>query len=199
MKKLLFILVVIGFLSSLIACGNNVKKVEETTALPRLSYELALVIGPGSVEDGKENEAVWNGIKKYAEEKNKLYKSFQATNDSTIELFAKIEESIKDGGNLVVCVGEAFAEAVYYAEQSYPDIHFVLYDGEPLNSEKEPKIANNAIVILYDGETVGLINKTISENTTNTMISSKLTSTMYDIAKKHYNGDFDGGSKKSLQ
>ena len=200
MKKILSIFITISFVLSIVACGNNESKVTETeTEPPRLSYELALVMGPGSLEEGKENGALWDGIVKYAEEKNKLYKSFQAPDTSTIEIFTKIEVSIADGARVVACIGEEFAEAVYYAAQSYPEVHFVIFDGSPHNTEKDVyKVGINTISVLYDGETEGLIRKTINDGG-NSQISSKLTETIYGIIKDHYNGKFDGGSKKPLQ
>lgn len=183
--------------ASLTACGKSAG-VKETEP-PRVSYELAIVLGNGDLEDGKENEAVWNGIKKYAEENKILYKSFKAPDNSTLELFTKIEAAIADGARLVACVGEEQGEAVYYAAQSYPEVHFVIYDGMPHNSENEFKIDNNAVAVLYDGETGGLIRKNGLEQGSNSQILTKLTDLTYDIIKKHYNGNFEGGSKKDLQ
>ena len=185
---------------SLVACGNNGnnKNVAETEP-PRLSYEISIVTGPGSIDDGKENEAIWKGIVKYAEENNKLHKSFQAPDNSTIELFTAIEAAIADGARVVACVGEEHDEAVYYASQSYPEVHFVIIDGIPHDTEKTMyNVANNVISVLYDGETEGLIRKTINEGE-NSQVSTKLTNIIYDIIKDHYNEKFGGGNKKKLQ
>ena len=197
MKKLLSVLVAICMLASLTACGKSTS-VEETEP-PRVSYELAIVMGNGDLEDGKANEAVWSGIKKYSEENSILYKSFNAPDNSTLELFAKIEAAIADGARFVACVGEEQGEAVYYAAQSYPEVHFVIYDGEPRNNENEFKIGKNAMAVFYDGETAGLIKKNIDEQGSNSGILTKLTDFTYNIIKKHYNGGFEGGSKQSLQ
>ena len=195
MKKVLSMLITIILPFAMIACGNN-NQVQETKAPEIISYELAMVIGEGNLEDGGCNEAIWNSIEKYASENDKKTRFYQAPQNETLELFTKIEEAISQGAKIVICVGDAFEEAVFYAGQTYPEIHFVIIDGAPHNSDKTNyNLSNNTIAVLYDGETAGLIKKTFDGQSDNSEIQKKLSEVVFNIIKDYYNGQFQSEKK----
>lgn len=92
--------------------------------------ELALITDSGTVDDGSLNQGAWEGLVQYAEE-NKLTSKFYQPEQSDGEAYlASIDLAVKNGAQTVVCAGEAFEEAVNQAQQSYPDVCFLVADCE---------------------------------------------------------------------
>ena len=52
--------------------------------------------------------------------------------------------AIEGGAKLVVCPGFLFEEPIYMAQDKYPDVHFILLDGEP----HEEELGHTTLVLL---------------------------------------------------
>lgn len=120
-------------------------------------YELALVIDVGTIDDKSFNQGSWEGIQKYADESGvaaKYYKSAEATTDSFMET---IELAIEGGAKTVVCPGFLFEEPIYNVQDKYPDVHFVLVDGEPHDADYNYNTAANTMPILYQEDEAGFL------------------------------------------
>ena len=96
-------------------------------------YELALVTDLGTIDDKSFNQGAWEGLKKYAEENSISYKYYQPQEGTTDSYLETIGLAIEGGAKLVVCPGFLFEEPIYLAQDKYPDVHFILLDGEPLS------------------------------------------------------------------
>ena len=97
--------------------------------------ELALVIDVGTIDDKSFNQGSWEGIQQYAEENgvsSKYYKSAEATTDAFVET---IELAIEGGAKTIVCPGFLFEEPIFKVQGQYPNVHFVLVDGEPHDAD----------------------------------------------------------------
>lgn len=120
-------------------------------------YELALVIDVGTIDDKSFNQGSWEGIQKYAEESGvaaKYYKSAEATTDSFMET---IELAIEGGAKTVVCPGFLFEEPIYNLQTQYPDVHFILVDGEPHDADNNYNTTENTMPILYEEDEAGFL------------------------------------------
>lgn len=120
-------------------------------------YELALVIDVGTIDDKSFNQGSWEGIQKYAEESGvaaKYYKSAEATTDSFMET---IELAIEGGAKTVVCPGFLFEEPIYNLQTQYPDVHFILVDGQPHDADKNYNTTENTMPILYEEDEAGFL------------------------------------------
>lgn len=120
-------------------------------------YELALVIDVGTIDDKSFNQGSWEGIQKYAEESgvaSKYYKSAEATTDSFMET---IELAIEGGAKTVVCPGFLFEEPIYNLQTQYPDVHFILVDGEPHDADNNYNTTENTMPILYEEDEAGFL------------------------------------------
>ena len=176
MKKLLSVLLALAMVFSLVACGGGSKSAvneaavdnagstaEETTAqteAPKSTggFELALVTDLGTIDDKSFNQGAWEGLTKYANEKGIQHKYYQPQEASTQALFATIELAIEGGAKLVVCPGFNFEAAVYLAQEQYPDIHFILLDGEPHTADySNYRTDENTMPILYQEDQAGFL------------------------------------------
>lgn len=119
--------------------------------------ELALVIDVGTIDDKSFNQGSWEGIQQYAEENgvsSKYYKSAEATTDAFVET---IELAIEGGAKTIVCPGFLFEEPIFKVQGQYPNVHFVLVDGEPHDADYNYETAQNTMPILYQEDEAGFL------------------------------------------
>ena len=121
----------------------------EAAASQSGGYELALVTDLGTIDDKSFNQGAWEGLKKYAEENSITYKYYQPQEGTTDAYLETIGLAIEGGAKLVVCPGFLFEEPIYIAQDKYPDIHFILLDGEPHDAEYNYKTGSNVMPILF--------------------------------------------------
>lgn len=93
--------------------------------------EIAMVTDGGSVENSSLNQAVWSGVVEFATSNNKSCEAYHPKSKSLDDRVAAIMNAIINGARVVVCSGRALEEAVFEVEDLFPDIRFMLIDGEP--------------------------------------------------------------------
>lgn len=153
-KKLLSVLLCVTMIALLlVGCGGK-----HTSATDGGKAELALVTDLGTIDDKSFNQGAWEGLKKYAEEKGISYKYYQpqeATTDSYIET---IGLAVEGGAKLIVCPGFLFEEPVFIAQDTYPDVKFILLDGEPHTADYSTfKTGDNVMPILFQEDQAGFL------------------------------------------
>ena len=122
------------------------------------SYELALVTDVGTIDDKSFNQGSWEGLEKYATENNISYKYYQPTEKTTTSYVETIGLAVTNGAKLVVCPGYLFEAAVFETQNTYPDVKFILLDGQPHSEDySEFKINDNVYAILYAEEQAGFL------------------------------------------
>lgn len=138
--------------------GEKTGDAAETTAASGDGYELALVTDLGTIDDKSFNQGAWEGLKKYAEENSITYKYYQPQEKTTDSYLESIGLAIEGGAKLVVCPGYLFEEAVFMAQDQYPDVKFILLDGEPHNADySEYRTNENVMPVLYQEDQAGYL------------------------------------------
>lgn len=130
------------------------------TACDRREYEIALITDVGTINDKSFNQGSWEGVVKYAKESNKTYKYYQPKEKSHKEYLSNIDLAVKGGAKVIVTPGYYFETAVYEAQTKYPDVTFILVDGEPNDgNETNPKYETkeNVYPILFAEEQAGFL------------------------------------------
>ena len=120
-------------------------------------YELALVTDLGTIDDKSFNQGAWEGMEKYAKENNISYKYYQPQEGTTDAYIETIGLAIEGGAKLVVCPGFLFEEPVYVVQEQYPDVHFILLDGEPHDADYNYSTAENVMPILFQEDQAGYL------------------------------------------
>ena len=121
-------------------------------------YELALVTDLGTIDDKSFNQGAWEGMKKYAEENGISYKYYQPQEGTTDAYVETIGLAVEGGAKLVVCPGFLFEEPVFIVQDQYPDVHFILLDGEPHNGDySEFKTNGTVMPILCQEDQAGYL------------------------------------------
>jgi basic membrane protein A len=122
------------------------------------TFDLALVTDLGTIDDKSFNQGAWEGLVKYAEEAGISHKYYQPKEQSDDAYLDTIQLAVEGGAKLVVTPGYLFEPSVYIAQDMYPEVHFVLLDGEPHAADySEYRTEANAVAILYAEEQAGFL------------------------------------------
>ena len=149
MKKLLTSVLtsalLIGAVATLSGCGAK-------------DVELALITDVGDIDDESFNQSSWEALRDYAVENNKSYDYYRPTEDSTPARVKAIEQAITKGAKVVVCPGYLFEDAIYEVQTKYPDVKFLLLDGEPHTADYSTyKTEANTACVLYQEQVSGYL------------------------------------------
>lgn len=180
-RKMLALMLAVATTFSLTACGGSSAtettkataqetKAAETTAAaateaPKTAsdssdggYELALVTDLGTIDDKSFNQGAWEGLTRYAEENSISYKYYQPQEGTTDSYLETIGLAVEGGAKLIVCPGFLFEEPVFLAQDEYPDVTFILLDGEPHSGDySEYRTNDNVMPILFQEDEAGFL------------------------------------------
>lgn len=147
MKKLLILFMALVLSVTMLAgCGAG------------SGYELALVTDVGTIDDKSFNQGSWEGLKEYATKHNKTYQYYQPSEATNAAYLESIGLAVKGGAKVIVTPGFLFEVPIYEAQTQYPDVKFVLLDGEPHDENYEDdKTEDNVLCILYAEEEAGFM------------------------------------------
>lgn len=130
----------------------------ESVAPAADSYEIALVTDVGNIDDKSFNEGAWTGVKQFAEDKGVTYAYYRPSEDSTEARVETMKDAIAKGAKTIVCPGYLFEDAVYEMQSAYPDVNFLLLDGEPHTPDYATyETTSNTHCILYKEEQAGYL------------------------------------------
>lgn len=155
MKRYILLTVIISVaLCALLGCKNDA-----TSGTVELqNCEIALITDEGTIEDGANNQAAYEGVKKYGED-NSIATAYFTPNEISKESYLnEIKNAVKSGAKVVVCPGYLLEEAVFDAQTTYTDTKFILVNGEPHNDDySDMTIADNTSSIKFSEEDAGFI------------------------------------------
>lgn len=159
MKKLLALFLILAVVFTFAACaGDTGETTAAVTTAGDGTYEIALVTDVGNIDDKSFNEGAWNGVKEYAEANGITYAYYRPTEDSTAARVETIGTAVDKGAKIVVCPGFLFEEAIYNVQDLYPEVYFLLLDGEPHTADYATyKTSANVHCILYQEEQAGYL------------------------------------------
>ncbi len=171
MKKFLALTIAMLMTASMAACGGSgaasSAPAASSEAAPAASetasagedgkFELALITDIGTIDDKSFNQGAWEGLKKYAEEKNISHKYYKPTEKSNDAYLSAIELAVKGGAKVIVTPGFLFEEPVFIAQDQYPDVKFILIDGNPHDADYNYKTGDNTVGITYAEEQAGFL------------------------------------------
>ncbi|WP_020004927.1 BMP family lipoprotein [Brachyspira innocens] len=149
MKKFLTSIIIVTAFIVTISCGGGKKSG---------GYELALITDVGTIDDRSFNQGAWEGLTQYAQEKGISHKYYQPTQKTTDAYVDAIDLAVAAGAKLVVTPGFLFEPAVYRAQDTHPNVAFVLLDGTPQDGTyTDFRIETNVYSVLYAEEQAGFL------------------------------------------
>ncbi len=134
----------------------------ETTApgddTPSGGIELALITDAGTIDDKSFNQGSWEGMEAYANDNNIEHQYYQPSAVTDAAYLETISLAVQGGAKVVVTPGFLFETAIYEAQTQYPDVKFILLDGEPHTPDYETyETKENVLPILYAEEQSGFL------------------------------------------
>ncbi len=141
-------LFIIGFVVVLMlsACGTT-------------TYTVALITDSGTVEDGTFNQSTWEGISEYCDEydiSSKYYIPSEKNNDAFLE---QVDVAVSNGAKIIFATSSKLETTIYNAQFAYPEVSFVLIDGEPNSGGESPsyETAENTLNVLFEEQDAGFL------------------------------------------
>ena len=155
MKKLVSLLLAATLaVGCLVGCGGGGQQQGGQTA----GYEIALVTDKGNIDDKSFNQGAWEGVVAYAEANNITHQYYKPEEASDEGYLAAIQLAVDGGAKVVVCPGYLFEAAVYSAQTQFPDVKFILLDGEPHTPDYATyETKNNVACVMYAEEEAGFL------------------------------------------
>ena len=117
------------------------------------NYDLVLITDGGSVTNRAYAQSCWDGMCEFSIDHGIDCRYFIPSNTEKETLLSSIEGAIEGGAKTVVTAGLCFETAVYEASRKYPDVRFILIDGEPRqdqNGAASPQPNTAAVTFLSE-------------------------------------------------
>ena len=151
MKKVISLILAFSMMMVPTACSGGGSGGEDGT------YQIALVTDTGNIDDKSFNEGSWNGTKEFAEEHHITYAYYRPTEDANEARLKAIDSAVTKGAKVIVCPGHLFEDVVYEAQKTYPEVMFLLLDGEPHDADYVYESTPNTHCILFQEEQAGYL------------------------------------------
>ena len=145
MKKVLALLLALVLTMSMASCAMA------DTA------EIALITDIGTIDDKSFNQGCWEGIKAYADAANISYQYYQPAAQGTDVYLDEIDKAVNNGAKIIVTPGYLFEEPVYIAQDMYPEVTFILIDGNPHDADYNYRTESNVVGIIFKEEESGFL------------------------------------------
>lgn len=121
------------------------------------TFEIALITDVGTIDDKSFNQGAWEGVVAYAEEAGKTYKYYKPSEKSDDAYLTSIDLAVKAGAKMIVCPGFLFEVPVFNAQDKYPEVNFIILDGNPHAGDWNPVVKDNTLSIFYAEEEAGFL------------------------------------------
>ena len=150
-KKKLFAQIFSSILtvSLLVGCGSTATE-NTASKFERIDSDLkvGMVIGSGTIDDRSFNQGSWEGITGTVSNiKNSKYVIPAGETES--DYLVSIGNLYEGDYRFIVTPGYYFENAVYTAQEKYPDANFVILDGAPINAAGETLVSDNTVSIYF--------------------------------------------------
>lgn len=143
MKRLILSLILIVLLPALSCCAAQLsEEAAVQPAAPEIApipaedlAELAFVPNTDEVEGSYFHGAIWEGLKRFADGKG-ISRAYYPPEEQSVPAYtAAIDKAVELGAKFVICVGQPMEPAVFEAQYKYPEIYFLLLDGQPRSAD----------------------------------------------------------------
>lgn len=146
MKKILSIVALMIMAFVLVACGGD-----------ESDWKIVMITDVGTITDKSFNQGTWEGVEKFGKDHN-ITTQYYRPNDGTQKDYEEaIDFSVANGANVIVTPGFLFETAIYTSQTKYPNVHFILIDGQPHDGNYNFKTEKNTVNILFQEEQPGFL------------------------------------------
>lgn len=120
--------------------------------------EIALAMDyRASIDDKSFFQSEWDGIVGYTDKNGFTRKYYQAQDDSDEGLLRCLKLASKGNARLLVAGANQFQTAVYYFQDTYPDLPIILVDSVPISRTGEEKIGKRTVCLSFAEQQAGFL------------------------------------------
>jgi len=154
MKKLLVLLVTLLMVFSLVGCSGKDEEVVEDT-----SKEVVMITDIGDIDDESFNQGTYTGVKQWCEANGKTYDYIKPEDSTEEKLLAAIDLAVENyDAKVIVCPGFVFATPVWKAQETYPEVKFVILDSTVNSADySDFTVKSNVASFTYEAEISGYL------------------------------------------
>lgn len=135
--------------------NKTVNTVETEAPAPTLS--IAMITDIGGIDDQSICQGTWQGVEQFATAHDTPTAYYVPTEASMAARSAAIDAAVAEGATTIVCPGDAFGEVVYAAQETYPEVEFLVVGSQPTDASGDFVPAETVHSILYQEEQVGYL------------------------------------------
>lgn len=152
MKKIIALVMAITVLSLCIMLSS-------CSLIETGNVEIAMVTDGGSVSESSMNQAVWASVSEFAIANEKNYNAYHPATQEHDDLVDAMMQAVVNGAKVVVCSGKILEGALFEVQDLFPDVRFMLIDGEPRGVASTTDVIDNNKTSDADGndETDGML------------------------------------------
>lgn len=149
MKRIAALVLALALVVTLFAgCGTSASK----------GFEIALITDKGNIDDKSFNQGAWEGVVAFAEANKISHKYYKPEEASDAGYLAAIDLAVTGGAKVIVTPGFLFEVPVYEAQTKYPDVKFILLDGQPHTADYATfETKGNVASVMYAEEQPGYL------------------------------------------
>ena len=158
---LLVVLLVVG---SLAACSNNNNNENNEGSTPDAEKMIGegvlvgMVTDSGTITDKSFNQGTWEGILNAKAEFGISERYLQPGGETTDDYLNEIGNLVDAGYNMIVTPGFKFENAIFLAQDLYPDTKFIIIDGEPHSADySEFRMEDNVVSVFFAEQEAGFL------------------------------------------
>lgn len=142
MKK--FALLFMVAMLALVGCSVGNKTKEEPTV------KVGMVTDITGIDDKSFSEITWKGVSEFAKEHQNVEAQYVTPSDNALPtLVSAVDNLVLSGNEVIVLTGFTFEETAGAVAKLYPDVKFILIDGQPL-VDGEYKSFDNVVSIYFN-------------------------------------------------
>lgn len=139
MKKLLSLFMVAVL--TLVGCSQEKEEAKET-------IKVGMTTDSGSIDDKSFNQGSWEGVLQFASKHDNVETQYIQPKEETLQDYLNAVDNLVLAGNQVIVLpGFKFEETANVVAQEYPEIKFILIDGQPLDGEEY--VSHDNVVSIY--------------------------------------------------
>lgn len=169
-RTIAMLLVVLLVAASFVACGtndnnananaenNSNNEAEEVVAKEFEGKKVGMVTDSGTITDKSFNQGTWEGILVAKDEFGISEKYLQPGGETADDYLTEIGNLVDSDHGIIITPGFKFEEAIFIAQDKYPDTKFVLIDGAPHSGDySEFRTEANVASIFFAEQEAGFL------------------------------------------
>lgn len=154
MKKIFAALLALLVVSSSFAA----KAKKKNDKAQKATLRVGMVTDAGTIDDKSFNQGTWEGILRAQKTLGITCKYLKPAGTTEADYLKEIGNLADAGYQMIVCPGFKFETAVYIAQKKYPNVKFVLLDGQPHTADYSTfETAKNTVAISWLEQQSGFV------------------------------------------